>query len=133
MHVVQQNKLQSAWIQTCVGSLTEYAIRFANQSYVNVTDGAKQHPPTTYEIVSLVGTAGWDSVKNTTSHHFHISLGDGGGNTISGHLGSGSDGSSIVYTTAEIVIGYDCGYVFRRAVDGSTPWDELQVDRRAWC
>jgi predicted DNA-binding protein with PD1-like motif len=129
MSVVQQHKLRSSFVVTVVGSLTQYAIRFANSSSVNVTDGAAANPPTTYEIVSLVGTAGYDPATNTTSHHLHISLGDGRGASASGHLSS----PSIVYTTAEIVLGFDCTVVFRRAVDGSTPWDELQVDQMTWC
>ena len=61
--------------------------------------------------------------------HLHISVGDGKGNTISGHLSQ----PSYVYTTAEIVIGYDCGVEYYRKEDGATPWDELQIKKNRWC
>jgi len=35
-----------------------------------------------------------------------------------------------VYTTAEVVLGESREWVFRREADGSTPWKELQVQKK---
>ena len=119
MRRVTEQQLQAAWISTCVGSLTQYSIRYANQDSIAIGEGH-------FEIVSLVGTM---TSNGGGQHHIHISIGDGTGKTISGHL---SDNSTI-YTTAEVVIGYDCSVTYKRAVDGSTPWDELQITAVPWC
>ena len=129
MRVVRARQLRAAWIVSCVGSLTQYAIRFANEP--NVTVGPVSH----FEIVSLVGTM--TANDNHTlgldggAWHLHISVADATGRTIGGHLAH--QFNSTVYTTAEIVIGFACGFQFERAIDGSTPWDELQIVQRAWC
>ena len=129
MNQVVQHNLKSAWISTCLGSLSNYSIRFANMSYIN-SSSTEYNQYDTFEIVSLVGTM--TSIADPGyygAHHLHISVGDKNGKTISGHLSSGS----YIYTTAEIVIGYDCDVEFYRAVDGSTPWDELQIRQKKWC
>ncbi len=107
---VKQHQIAAGWIATCVGSLTEYEIRFANQekSYSD-----KGH----FEIVSLVGTV------SVNGSHLHVSLSDSTGKTIGGHLMEGCK----IYTTAEIVIGESKEHVFARTKDGSTPWQELEV------
>ena len=134
MKRVVDNNLKSAWVTSCLGSLSNFTIRFANQSYVNSSASLNYNPTDTFEIVSLVGTM--TSISSNSNrqgggaHHLHISLGDKTGKTISGHLASEGN---YIYTTAEIVIGYDCGVEFYRAVDGSTPWDELQIRRKRWC
>lgn len=107
---VQANQLESAWIQTAVGSLTDYHIRFANQP-----NGSKDSGH--FEIVSLVGTL------SVNGSHIHISVSDSTGKTIGGHLLEGN----IIYTTAEIVIGSSNQFQFKREEDGTTPWKELQV------
>ncbi|MES2005267.1 MAG: PPC domain-containing DNA-binding protein [Bacteroidota bacterium] len=108
--VVKEKNIQAGWIATCVGSLTEYTIRFANQEK-GYND--KGH----FEIVSLVGTL------SVNGSHIHLSVSDSTGKTIGGHLLEGCK----VYTTAEIVIGESNNHVFTREKDGSTPWEELQV------
>ncbi len=111
--VVADNHIEAGWIATCVGSLTRYNIRFANQP-----DSASGHGH--FEILSLVGTV------STNGAHLHISISDSTGKTIGGHL---MDGCTI-YTTAEIVIGSTDKYQFTREQDGTTPWDELQVKKK---
>jgi predicted DNA-binding protein with PD1-like motif len=96
--------------QSCVGSLTKYNIRFANQSN---TDTGSGH----FEIVSLVGTL------SVNGSHMHLSISDSTGKTIGGHLMEGCK----VYTTAEIVITATDRFDFVRAEDGTTPWKELQI------
>jgi predicted DNA-binding protein with PD1-like motif len=107
---VKTNQLEAAWIQTAVGSLTDYHIRFANQP-----NGTKETGH--FEIVSLVGTL------SINGSHIHISVSDSTGKTIGGHLLEGN----IIYTTAEIVIGSSNQFQFKREEDGTTPWKELQV------
>ena len=109
--VVNDNHIKAGWISTCVGSLTNYNIRFANQPNTNSGSGH-------FEIVSLTGTV------STNGAHIHISISDSTGKTIGGHLSEGN----IIYTTAEIVICSSNNYVFKREVDGTTPWDELQIE-----
>jgi predicted DNA-binding protein with PD1-like motif len=107
---VQQHKIEAGWIMTCVGSVTQHNLRFANQP-----EGSKANGH--FEIVSLVGTV------SINGSHLHMSVSDSTGTTIGGHLLD----SNLVYTTAEIVIGEGKQLVFTREKDGSTPWEELQV------
>jgi predicted DNA-binding protein with PD1-like motif len=129
MRHVNAHQLKSAWISTGVGSLTHYNIRFANRPDGSSGDGH-------FEIVSLVGTMTSLNISNMTSArpltgawHLHISIGDGNGTTISGHLLV----NSTVFTTLELTILADCSKVFFRADDGSTGWDELQIVNETWC
>lgn len=110
--VVKANDIKAGWIITCVGSLTDYSIRFANQP--NGSKGVGH-----FEIVSLVGTL------STEGSHLHIGVADSTGKTIGGHL---MDGCKI-YTTAEIVIASSSEFIFNRKEDGSTPWKELQIEK----
>lgn len=110
---VKAKNIQAGWINTCVGSLTEYNIRFANQPN-GYSD--KGH----FEIVSLVGTL------SVNGSHVHLSVSDSTGKTIGGHLLDGCK----VYTTAEIVISESKELIFTREEDGSTPWKELQIKKR---
>jgi uncharacterized protein len=111
--VVKENKIEAGWVSTCAGSLTEYAIRFANQPEASTNSGH-------FEIVSLSGTV------SVNGSHLHISLSDSTGKTIGGHLAAGCK----IYTTAEIVLQATGKYQFTREKDGTTPWDELQVKEK---
>jgi uncharacterized protein len=108
---VQEKKITAGWIGTCVGSLTNYNIRYANQP--NGATGLGH-----FEIVSLVGTL------STSGSHIHISISDSTGKTIGGHLLQGCT----IYTTAEIVLQTSNAFNFKREKDGTTPWEELQVE-----
>jgi uncharacterized protein len=109
---VKENDIKAGWIATCVGSLTNYNIRFANKKEGNTGTGH-------FEIVSLAGTV------STNGSHIHINISDSTGNSIGGHLLQGC----IVYTTAEIVLQSTPHFIFKREKDGSTPWEELQVEK----
>lgn len=98
---------------TCVGSLTQTNIRYANQP-----SGAKMTGH--FEILSLDGTLGADGL------HLHISVADSLGRVTGGHLLD----ENLIYTTAEIVIGESHGHVFAREKDGTTEWPELQVRKK---
>ena len=108
----KENNLAAGWIVTCAGSLINYNIRFANQDKGTTAGGH-------FEIVSLTGTVS----KNGC--HIHISISDSTGRTIGGHLLAGCT----IYTTAEIVMQSSPDINFRREKDGSTPWEELQIER----
>ncbi|HNU88738.1 MAG TPA: DNA-binding protein [Ferruginibacter sp.] len=109
--LVNKKQIKAGWISTCVGSLTNYKIRFANQTNGSVDSGH-------FEIVSLTGTV------SVNGSHLHISISDSTGKTTGGHLMEGCT----VYTTAEIVILSSNELVFKREKDGTTAWEELQVE-----
>lgn len=110
---VKAHNIEAGWIVTCVGSLTQYNLRFANQP-----EGSKGNGH--FEIVSLVGTL------STHGSHLHASVSDSLGRTVGGHLLEGN----LVYTTAEIVLGESTDMIFKRVKDGSTEWPELEVGKR---
>ena len=109
---VIQNNIKAGWLVTCAGSLTAYNIRFANQEKGNTGQGH-------FEIVSLTGTLS----KNGS--HLHISISDSTGKTVGGHLLNGC----LVYTTAEIILQSTNELTFIRENDGTTPWEELQIEK----
>lgn len=109
----RKENIEAGWIMTCVGSLTQTNLRFANQPEGDKSTGH-------FEIVSLVGTV---SVHGS---HLHVSVSDSTGQTIGGHL----LGENLVFTTAEIVLGESKQLIFTREEDGTTPWKELQVRKR---
>lgn len=110
---VAEQQIQAGWMITCVGSLTQYHLRFANQP-----EGSKANGH--FEIVSLTGTL------SVNGSHLHMSVSDRTGRTIGGHLLDGN----LVYTTAEIIIGESKELVFIREQDGTTEWKELQINKR---
>lgn len=107
---INTNKIKAACIISCVGSLDQAAIRYANQPNAKMLPGK-------FEIVSLTGTLGVSGV------HLHISISDSTGKTIGGHLMQGS----LVYTTAEIVIGILPQVEFERIVDSTYGYKELHI------
>lgn len=111
--LVSEKQIKAGWISTCVGSLTNYKIRFANQPGGSTGEGH-------FEIVSLTGTV------SVNGSHLHIAVSDSTGKTIGGHL---MDGCTI-YTTAEIVILSSDEFEFKREKDGTTPWEELQIEKK---
>ncbi len=107
---VNKEKITAGYIITCVGSLIQANLRFANQPNGTQLNGH-------FEIVSLTGTL------STNGCHLHMSISDSTGKTIGGHVLA----NNLVYTTAEIVIGQSNDMIFKREKDGTTPWDELQI------
>ncbi len=111
--LVKEKNIEAGWISTCVGSLTKYNLRFANQPVGSSREGH-------FEIISLTGTVS----KNGS--HLHLAVSDNTGATIGGHLLEGN----IIYTTAELVISFTNKYEFTRAKDGTTQWEELQINEK---
>ena len=110
---VNAQHIEAGWIITCVGSLTQSNLRFANQQAGQKGNGF-------FEIICLSGTLSMHGC------HLHMAIADSNGSLIGGHLLDGC----IVYTTAEIVIGASKDLVFTRENDLSTEWNELQIRRK---
>lgn len=106
----RRESMSAGWMLTCVGSLTQFHLRYANQPHGSRGQGH-------FEILSLVGTLSLHGL------HLHLCLGDEQGRTLGGHLLEGN----LIYTTAELVIGSSPDFVFTRQHDGSTPYPELHI------
>lgn len=105
-----ERKIKAGIILTCVGSLEQYHIRFANQE-----KGVKQTGH--FEIVSLTGTF------SDSSSHLHLSISDSTGKTIGGHLLD----ENLIYTTAEIAIAELDDLIFERQPDTVYGYHELVI------
>ena len=108
---VAQHKLEAAFIMSVVGSLKKARLRMAGASKIVTIEGP-------FEIFSLGGTLCSDGA------HLHIGLSDRTGSCIGGHLCYGS----IIYTTAEIVIGCSEHHIFKRIHDQETGYPELVIE-----
>jgi len=106
-------KITAGCILTCVGSLQKAALRLANQDNTSTWEDK-------FEIVSLVGTI------SIFGSHLHISISDGKGKTIGGHLVEGN----LIYTTAEIVISAFPDLVYQREYCEESGYPELVVERK---
>ncbi len=106
-------RLRAAFVASCAGSCTRTSVRYANQPDASVREGH-------FEIVSLTGTLAADGM------HVHASFADSTGATFGGHLMDGS----LVYTTAEIVIGEMTRAAYGREADSTYGYRELVVKRR---
>ena len=104
---------KAGFVITCVGSLEQVNLRFANQENGTLLKGH-------FEILSLVGTF------SDSGAHLHISVADSTGRTIGGHLLD----DSLIYTTAELVIGELTDLQFDRIVDSTYGYKELSVRPR---
>ena len=107
---VKDHQVKAACIITCCGSLTQAAIRYADKPNTDTIVGK-------FEILSVTGTL------SENGSHLHLSIADGKGNTIGGHLKEGS----LIYTTAEIVIGILPDLEFERETDSTYGFKELKV------
>jgi uncharacterized protein len=111
MAFARKHSIDAGGIVTCVGSLRQARLRYANQKNYENLDAKGQH----FEIVSLVGTF------STTERHLHLALANEEGTVFGGHASSGN----MVFTTAEIVIVEGLDWAFQRAKDPSTTYLEL--------
>ena len=106
----KKHHIKAGAIVTCVGSLRQFHLRFANQEKGSVQNGH-------FEIVSMTGT-----FSDSTSH-LHLSLSDSTGRTVGGHLLE----DNLVYTTAEVVIIDLKDLEFSRDVDPTFGYQELLI------
>ena len=109
----REHKLKAACIVTCVGSLEQFHLRYANQ-----IDGVKANGH--FEIVSLTGT------MSDAFSHLHLSVSDSSGRTIGGHVLD----QNLIYTTAEIIIAEVNGIEFSREKDTTYGYPELVIKKR---
>ena len=110
----KERNLRAPLVLTCVGSLTDVVLRYANRSDPTIRRGH-------FDIVSLVG------LVDPPRGHLHLCVADGDGQTTGGHLLDGC----LVYTTAEIVLGELMALEFHRTPDSATGFNELVVGMRA--
>lgn len=109
----RENHIEAGVIVTCVGSLDQYNLRFANQK-----EGVEQKG--FFEIVSLTGTF------SDRAAHLHIAVADPSGHTTGGHL---LDGNRI-YTTGEIAVAVLPELRFDREIDPTYGYPELVIRTR---
>jgi len=110
---VLQNQIEAGCVLSGVGSLTHAVLRLANREVHNEYQGY-------FEIVSITGTV---SIHGS---HLHVSISNGDGVTIGGHLVSGCK----IYTTAEIVIAAFSDVVYKREFAEDSGYDELTVHKK---
>ncbi len=111
---VHSRAVEAGCVLCSVGSLTHAFIRLANRESSAEFEGY-------FEIVSLTGTV------STHGSHLHISISDGDGKTIGGHLVEGCK----IYTTAEIVLAAFEDVIYRRELlKDDSGYEELVVDPR---
>ena len=106
----KEKKVKAGCIVSCIGSLEQFHIRFANQEVGKLQKGF-------FEIVSLTGTL------SDASCHLHISVADSSGHVFGGHLLD----DNLIYTTAEITITELTDVEFSREVDPTFGYHELMV------
>jgi len=110
---VKEKNIEAGCVLSGVGSLTHVSLRLANREYFSDYDGF-------FEIVSITGTV------SINGSHLHISVSDGDGQTIGGHLESGCK----IYTTAEIVIAAFDDVLYKREFAEDSGYEELVVYER---
>ena len=111
---VADNNIEAGCVLSSVGSLTHATLRLANREYYNEYEGH-------FEIVSMTGTV------STNGSHIHVSISDGDGVTIGGHLVS----ECKIYTTAEIILAVFDDIVYKRELlENDSGYEELAVYRK---
>ncbi len=108
---VADKKIEAGCVLSAVGSLTHATLRLANRDYYNEYEGH-------FEIVSMTGTVA------TSGSHIHVSISDGDGVTLGGHLVSGCK----IYTTAEIILSVFDDVIYKRELlENDSGYEELVV------
>jgi predicted DNA-binding protein with PD1-like motif len=113
LEFARQHGIGAGIVLTCVGSLEQFSLRFANQKTASTVQGH-------FEIVSLTGTFSADAC------HLHISVSDETGKTFGGHVLD----ENLIFTTAEIAISEITDLVFQRDVDETYGYRELVIIRK---
>ena len=111
---VADKKIEAGCVLSAVGSLTHATLRLANREYYNEYEGH-------FEIVSMTGTVA------TSGSHIHVSISDGDGVTLGGHLVSGCK----IYTTAEIILSVFDDVIYKRELlKNDSGYEELVVYKK---
>jgi uncharacterized protein len=109
--IAQQENITAGIILSAIGSLTIVRLRFADQSDPTTISGK-------HEILTLAGTL------STQGVHLHMTVANGQGECIGGHLVDGCQ----IYTTVELVIGILPELTFSRKIDDRTGFLELAIE-----
>ena len=112
LEFAKANSIKAAGVITCVGSLEQINLRFANQKQGLLKTGY-------YEILSLSGTF------SDSTAHLHLSVADRDGVTTGGHLLD----DNLIYTTAEILITELRDMEFVREIDPTYGYSELKIKK----
>jgi predicted DNA-binding protein with PD1-like motif len=111
---IVENNIEAGCVLSSVGSLTHATLRLANRGHYNEYKGH-------FEIVSITGTV------STNGSHIHVSISDGDGMTVGGHLVSGCK----IYTTAEIVLAVFDDVIYKRELlENDSGYEELVVYKK---
>jgi len=110
---IEKEHIEAGCILSGVGSLTHATLRLANREFTSEYEGH-------FEIVSITG------IVSIHGSHLHISISDGDGKTIGGHLVSGCK----IYTTAEIVVAAFEDVTYKREFAEDSGYDELAVYKK---
>ena len=105
-------KIEADCVISGVGSLKRATLRLADRDFHTDFEGH-------FEIVSITG------LVSVHGSHIHISISDGDGKTLGGHLVSGCK----IYTTAEIVILAFADVSYKREFTEDSGYDELAVHK----
>jgi predicted DNA-binding protein with PD1-like motif len=108
----EEMKIEAGCAISGVGSLKHATLRLADRDFHTEFEGH-------FEIVSITG------LVSVHGSHVHISISDGDGKTIGGHLVSGCK----IYTTAEIVILAFADVSYKREFAEDSGYDELVVHK----
>ena len=108
--VVHDKQIEAGCVLSGIGSLTYFTVRLADREIPTEYEGH-------FEIVSLAG------LVSIHGSHLHISVSDGDGKTIGGHLVSGCK----IYTTAEIVLAKFSNVIYKREFAQDSGYEELVV------
>lgn len=111
-NLCKEKDIKAGCVLTCVGSVRKAAIRLADREFISTWEDK-------FEIVSLTGTV------STLGSHLHISISDGEGQTIGGHLVEGN----LIYTTAEVVIAAFPELVYKRELCDESGYPELVIEQ----
>lgn len=106
----REKNIEAGCVLSGIGSLTQFAVKLADREIPTEYEGH-------FEIVSLAGTV------SIYGPHLHISVSDGDGKTIGGHLVSGCK----IYTTAEIVLAVFPNVIYKREFAEDSGYEELVV------
>lgn len=107
---VNEKQIQAGCVISSVGSLRRAVLRFANNRSFSEIEKF-------FEIASITG------VVSIHGSHLHISISDGDGQTIGGHMESGCK----IYTTAEVVLLAFDYLSYRREYADDSGYEELVV------
>jgi predicted DNA-binding protein with PD1-like motif len=111
--VVAEKNIEAGCALSAVGSLTHATLRLANREFYSEYDGY-------FEIVAMTGTV------SAHGSHLHLSIADGNGKTIGGHLVPGCK----IYTTAEMVIAVFEDVIYIREFAEDSGYEELVIHPR---